>query len=745
MPTVRKPGANCEPEEIHTDSYTGNGISGLPLMLHNNENINNPHREATQNSAGCTANAAPSISLSEGNSTVCGEDNCYHESYPLSPIALPSSPEANELCPSPGLQPGGNLGQVQCNPFTESDQQGRPGMVGGSHNSPIGSTTMSIRPNSNNTFRCIQPGLGSGVEWSVSHRGHMVPRRSNSSHKLPGVACSLPSNQGIWEDLAERNSLTANGQHYSSELHKPERGHSVQSSVPFSDNDLDLVHGEEYHPPSRAPSRSTELTGRRGVQNSEGSLRLEAEPISVPTDRGNNGSTGSGFVCITPDKATSPLLQLEARSRSGGDGCFHAEMVDQSRVYQSPVVPDTSLPHQSQERSSEDSVNNTFVENTTMVPTSAGTPGGLSSENSSTIRSDINATGARISDATGSAPVDRLACLRQSYTSRGISSQGSDLMLASWRDKTNSNYGSSFSKWAGWCQQRGRDPLTGPIEDVVNFLAKLYSEGYKYQSLNAYRSAISSTHEYVDGVSVGSHPTVTRLLQGAFNSRPPQPRYSSFWDVGMVIQHIKGLGVNKDLSLKQLTMKTAMLLALTRPSRSADLSKLNLQTRSFKSNGVVFRPTHLAKQSRSSRPMADFFFPSFAKDTTICPVATLRAYEKRTERFQVDLPGDSRFQLFLSWIGQHTPVSSSTIARWLKCLMAEAGVDISIFKAHSIRGASCSTAAGVGVTTKDILDAADWSSEGTFQKFYCRVLKKDDRTTFGTAVLSSESSSNNTC
>jgi len=28
------------------------------------------------------------------------------------------------------------------------------------------------------------------------------------------------------------------------------------------------------------------------------------------------------------------------------------------------------------------------------------------------------------------------------------------------------------------------------------------------------------------------------------------------------------------------------------------------------------------------------------------------------------------------------------------------------------------------ITTKDILDAANWSSEGTFQRFYCRELKK---------------------
>ena len=136
--------------------------------------------------------------------------------------------------------------------------------------------------------------------------------------------------------------------------------------------------------------------------------------------------------------------------------------------------------------------------------------------------------------------------------------------------------------------------------------------------------------------------------------------------------------------------------------------------RSFKSNGVVFRPVHLAKQSRSSKPLADYFFPGFAEDPTIYPMVTLKAYKERTESFRAKLPVDSRFQLFLSFIGQHTPVSSSTIARWLKCFMAEAGIDISIFKAHSVRGASCSTAVGAGVTTKDSLDAADWSSEGTY-------------------------------
>ena len=75
--------------------------------------------------------------------------------------------------------------------------------------------------------------------------------------------------------------------------------------------------------------------------------------------------------------------------------------------------------------------------------------------------------------------------------------------------------------------------------------------------------------------------------------------------------------------------------------------------------------------------------------------------------------------------------------------MLEAGIDINIFKPHSVRGATCSKAAGMGVTTKDILDAADWSSEGTFQCFYNRQNK--DSATFGITVLSSLDPSKSTC
>ena len=83
-------------------------------------------------------------------------------------------------------------------------------------------------------------------------------------------------------------------------------------------------------------------------------------------------------------------------------------------------------------------------------------------------------------------------------------------------------------------------------------------------------------HEKVDGYEVGQHPLVSRLMKGGFNQRPPKPRYEVTWDVSKVLDHIESLGSSDSLSLQNLTWKLAIILALTRPSRSADLVMLDL-------------------------------------------------------------------------------------------------------------------------------------------------------------------------
>ena len=84
-----------------------------------------------------------------------------------------------------------------------------------------------------------------------------------------------------------------------------------------------------------------------------------------------------------------------------------------------------------------------------------------------------------------------------------------------------------------------------------------------------------------------------------------------------------------------------MFLALTRPSRSADLSSLDIQWRSYQSEGVTFRSIHLAKQSKSFKQRTDFFFPAFKEEL-------LKAYEDRTKEFRQFKSSSPKTKLFLS-------------------------------------------------------------------------------------------------
>ena len=65
-----------------------------------------------------------------------------------------------------------------------------------------------------------------------------------------------------------------------------------------------------------------------------------------------------------------------------------------------------------------------------------------------------------------------------------------------------------------------------------------------------------------------------------------------------------------------------------------------------------------------------------------------------------------------------------------------AGVNISIFMAHSTRNASASAAADSGITSSDILKA-DWSTKSVFRKLYYRPTYEP---LYGRTVLSSGSS-----
>jgi len=208
------------------------------------------------------------------------------------------------------------------------------------------------------------------------------------------------------------------------------------------------------------------------------------------------------------------------------------------------------------------------------------------------------------------------------------------------------------------------------------------------------------------------------------------------WDVSQVVDYVARLGENKDLSLKDLSSKLLILMALTCASCVSELQALDLHFRHYKPNGVLFKLATLTKECQLGAPLKEIFFAPFTQDSNLCVVKCLKHYEHRTESCRTVLP-DQASPLFLSHIQPHKPVTAQRLAHWIKDLLKVAGIDTNVFKAHSVRGASTSAAMDRGVPLSDILSTADWSRDTTFKRFYYHPSTDDG---FATNVLRKNSS-----
>ena len=112
---------------------------------------------------------------------------------------------------------------------------------------------------------------------------------------------------------------------------------------------------------------------------------------------------------------------------------------------------------------------------------------------------------------------------------------------------------------------------------------------------------------------------------------------------------------------------------------------------------------------------------AFPNCPSICPVLSLRDYLVRT----APLRDTDAHKMFISLRKPYKSVSAQTLAWWMTHIMADAGVDTSMFRQHSTRSAS---AAWLEKGTKkmsvaQICRQAQWSNlTTTYRKFYHKVV-----------------------
>ena len=231
------------------------------------------------------------------------------------------------------------------------------------------------------------------------------------------------------------------------------------------------------------------------------------------------------------------------------------------------------------------------------------------------------------------------------------------------------------------------------MTDVIEFLTEIFQSGIGYSCLNTAWSALSSVIVFADNKPAGSHPLGARFMKGVFERRPSLPKYTSTWDVNVVLTYLRTFKDAQLLSLKEL---------VTLPESSCSFS--------------IPKPV---KQTRPGTHGHDLCFRAYLNDSRLCIVKCIQEYITRTKPLRRD-----KTQLLVSFVKPHKAVSKDTIGRWTKSVLASDRIDTSQFGAHGTRAASTSAAKNCGLDMATIMKADGWSNASTFALFYHKPIER---------------------
>ncbi len=202
------------------------------------------------------------------------------------------------------------------------------------------------------------------------------------------------------------------------------------------------------------------------------------------------------------------------------------------------------------------------------------------------------------------------------------------------------------------------------------------------------------------------------------------------------------------VGLKELSLKTALLLALASAKRIGDLHAFSVDSDCIRFGpgdcSVTLRPrmgyvpkslsTPFKTQTVSLSALSSESKASREADaqTSVCPVRALRIYIDRSAGFR------QSDQLFVCYGGcaRGRAVSKQRLSHWIVDAITAAytsqGLECPLhIRGHSTRAIASSWAWSRGMSIRDICVAAGWSSQNTFARFY-----KLDVQSFASQVLS---------
>ena len=192
------------------------------------------------------------------------------------------------------------------------------------------------------------------------------------------------------------------------------------------------------------------------------------------------------------------------------------------------------------------------------------------------------------------------------------------------------------------------------------------------------------------------------------------PKYADFWDAKTILGKILCEPLNWH-DVQQVRDRAIILLRLLHLCRSIDLARSWRRKSQDHSHQVWLWLQRKGARRPTFEKLMNFSAaqPSLS---LICPTAVLLQYVKLTSALAK--PGS---KLFLSLKNPFRPLSASTIGGITKRILQKLGVPMSIFGAHSTRGAAVKMFKSLGLSSEVVCELGRWKNPTAFTAHYLRL------------------------
>ena len=586
--------------------------------------------------------------------------------------AAPHAPAAAVVCPAQSEPLGGWLAASPLG----ARLPGSRDMVAYDSGPSGGCSHGSGMFQSHNIYRRLHEGLGRSVPGLFSpgsveallERGSCEPTRvRGSASGVDVLSAGVPGEAGPHQDRQFCGGF----------LYQPPGGYALSGASQRSSQASFVGAGSRSLLESGVPARERQCGSRSSVQGRPPSRGMAAPPSHRAGHLGPFRPGSGGPLCL-PGDYSLPLVVFDDRPQGHiGGGCPSVHMAPGPSVRFSPLPSSASGAGPSEDVAGQSASGGPGLASSALDGGASDNAGG----NPLASPGQAGHAHAGAGPAMASEPrVLQAACLAPG---RGPSSDLGAAVIrtlqAARAPSTRGLYAGRWNRFCGWCHSRGENPVSCGTSVVLAFLQSLLESGLSVSTLRGYVAAISSRHELVDGLTMGTQALVGCFLKGARRLCPPRGRLIPAWDLRVVLdalteppfEPLSGLG------WELLSLKTVFLLAIASAKRVSELRALSVHPACLRLGGegsaisLLPNPAFLPKvlpRSFVARPLVlDPFLPpphespEAARLHLVCPVRALRSYIARTSSIRQT---DQLFVCFGESVrGQ--AVSKQRLARWV--------------------------------------------------------------------------------